>query len=249
MDEVRSEHVAAARQGAVLTIRLERPDKKNAIDRAMYGAMADLLRRADTDDAIRCVRFAGVPGAFSSGNDIADFMRFGATGALDEVLAFLDAVVSLAKPLVAAVDGLAIGIGTTLLLHCDRVLATPRSIFRTPFADLGLVPEAGSSLLAPRVMGEREAYALLAMGETFDVERAARCGLVTQVVDDAEVTSLQNATALAAKPPEALRITRALLRPDPTDLRERMAEEARHFAERLRSPEARAAFSAFLGKG
>lgn len=241
-------HIRNELYGAVLTIRLVRPDKKNAIDRAMYLGMSEALEAAAADEAVRCIRFAGLPGAFSAGNDIADFMRFGDGEALTEVLRFLRALATAPKPIVAAVDGLAIGIGTTLLLHCDAVVATSSSLFRTPFTDLGLVPEAGSSLLAPRVMGEREAFALLALGEAFDAERALRCGLVTRIDDDAETSSMVLAARLAAKPPEALRITRALVRPAPEVILSRIEDEARHFAERLRSPEARAAFAAFLGR-
>lgn len=243
-----STSVVVTDEDRVLTIRLHRPEKKNAIDRAMYGAMTAALQAAETVDAIGAVRLAGIPGAFTSGNDIADFLEFGEDRALDEVVVFLYAVVACTKPLVAAIDGLAIGIGTTLLLHCDAVVATPKSIFRTPFTDLGLVPEAGSSLLGPRVMGEREAFALLALGETFDADRARRCGLITSVTDDAEARSLQIARDLAAKPREALQVTRSLLRPDRDALRRRIDEEARHFGERLQSAEARAAFAAFLGR-
>lgn len=241
-------HIRTSRDDGVVTIRLDRPDKKNAIDRAMYAAMAAALRDAEQDDAVLCVLFAGAPGAFSSGNDIADFLAFAESGAVEEVTSFLHAVVDLGKPLLAAVDGLAIGIGTTLLLHCDMVFATPRSVFRTPFTDLGLVPEAGSSLLAPRIMGPGPAFALLALGQTFDADGAARTGIVSAVVEDADAAALEAARALAAKPPEAMRVTRRLMRPDPAELRRRIDEEAEEFALRLRSPEARAAFAAFLGK-
>ncbi|MBB3949651.1 crotonase/enoyl-CoA hydratase family protein [Aureimonas jatrophae] len=240
------ENIGVVQQGSVLTIRLQRPEKKNAIDRAMYAAMTRCLRAATADDTVRCVRFAGGPGSFSAGNDIADFLGVGEAGTLDEVQAFLDTVVDFPKPIVAAVDGIAIGIGTTLLFHCDQVVASPRSVFRTPFSDLGLVPEAGSSLLAPRLMGEREAFALLAMGETFDANRALRTGIVTQLADDVDGASLHVAEQLAGKPSEALAITRTLLRPDREQLRERIGVESRFFAECLRSPEARTAFAAFL---
>jgi len=243
-----SPDVGLERTDSVLTVRLDRPDKKNAIDRAMYGAMAQALRDAEQNDDLRCVVFAGTSGAFSSGNDIADFQRFGEDDAMGEVLAFLHAVADLGKPMIAAVDGLAIGIGTTLLLHCDMVFATPRSVFRTPFTDLGLVPEGGSSLLAPRIMGPGPAFALLALGQTFDADTAAQTGIVSAVTQDAEGTAIEAARLIAAKPPEAMRATRRLLRPDPAEVRRAIDREAAEFAQRLRSPEARAAFAAFLGR-
>uniref|UniRef100_UPI0025FE35D0 enoyl-CoA hydratase-related protein n=1 Tax=uncultured Aureimonas sp. TaxID=1604662 RepID=UPI0025FE35D0 len=153
------------------------------------------------------------------------------------------------KPMIAAVDGLAIGIGTTLLLHCDLVYATPRSLFRTPFSDLGIVPEAASSLLGPLAMGHQRAFALLVMGETWDAEKAREAGLVLSVVADAEADGEAAARRLATKPREAVRIGRDLLRATPDAVRERIVLEADHFQERLRSPEAQAAFAAFLTRG
>ena len=168
-----SDFIATSLADGVLTIRMNRPDKKNAIDRPMYRAMTAALQRADSEDEIGATLILGVPGAFSAGNDIADFIAFATSGAKgDEVERFLFALANSRKPLVAAVDGLAIGIGTTMLMHCDMVFAAPGSTFRTPFLDLGLVPEAGSSLLAPLMMGQQRAFALLAMGEKFDAEEA-----------------------------------------------------------------------------
>ncbi|KQT65116.1 MULTISPECIES: crotonase/enoyl-CoA hydratase family protein [unclassified Aureimonas] len=246
-----SAHIEITVEDRVQTLRMNRPDKKNAIDRAMYAAMAEALRRADADPEIRATLIAGVPGAFSAGNDIADFVAIATAGQpTSEVTSFIEALATGTKPIVAAVDGLAIGIGTTMLMHCDIVLASPRSVFRTPFLDLGLVPEAGSSLLGPRLMGVRRAYALLVLGEVFDADAALDADLVTRLVDaDAvEAEAFAAAKALASKPPEALAIGRDLLRGPREELLERIAVELKHFGERLTSAEARAAFMAFMSK-
>lgn len=241
--------VEVGRADGVLTIRMNRPEKKNALDRAMYGAMADALSSAEADSAVRAVLLAGSPGAFTAGNDIADFVAF-AQGGLrpNEVEGFLLALVRSTKPLVAAVDGLAIGIGTTMLMHCDLVYASQRSVFRTPFVDLGLVPEAASSLIAPRLMGHQRAFALLAMGETLDAETARSANLVTRICDDVETAGLEAAKALAAKPPEALRMSRELIRGDREEIEKRIRIEIDHFAERLTSREAQAAFASFMAR-
>lgn len=246
-----SDHILVERGGAVQTIRLNRPDKKNAITRAMYADMTAALAGADGDDAIRCTMIAGVPGAFSAGNDIADFLAFATGGSLGtEVLDFLQTLATAQKPIVAAVDGLAIGIGTTISLHCDLTFATPRSLFRTPFVDLGLVPEAGSSLLAPQLMGHQRAFAMLALSEGFAAEAARDAGLIYKVVSegDLEAEAMRHAQAIAAKPPEAMRLARDLMRGDRQPVLDRIAEEAKLFGERLRSDEARAAFMAFMQK-
>src|SRR6202000_3054354 len=149
-------------------IRFNRPEKKNAITRAMYGRMTEALNEANEDVSIRAIAFLGTEGAFSSGNDLADFLAFATGGSMGtEVFDFLHALAGADKPVVSGVDGLAIGIGTTMHLHCDMTVASDRSVFRTPFVYLGLVPEAGSSLIAPRLMGNQRAFALLAAGESF----------------------------------------------------------------------------------
>ena len=232
----------------VLTLRMNRPEKKNALNRAMYQALADGLESADTDADVRCILLLGGEGSFSSGNDLADFADFDSVAGLGEVQRFLRALVHLEKPLVAAVDGLAVGIGTTVLFHCDLAYATPRSSFRTPFLDLGLVPEAGSSLLAPRTMGYQRAFSLLVMGNALSVEAAAEAGLILGVSEQAEDEARQAAERLAAKPPEALKLARRLMRGDIQPLAERVEAESVAFAERLTSAEARAAFAAFFGR-
>ncbi|ADZ71714.1 crotonase/enoyl-CoA hydratase family protein [Polymorphum gilvum] len=234
-------------------LRFDRPDKKNAITGEMYLALAQALTEGDADAQVRCHLLCGTPGAFTAGNDIADFLHYAGTGALSEqpVSRFLEALSTVAKPMVAAVDGLAIGVGTTLLLHCDMVFASPRSLFRSPFVDLGLVPEAGSSLLAPRVMGYQRAFELLCLGDGFDAEAARAAGFVNHVVAEAEVEAraLDCARRIAAKPVEAMRLARGLLRADWDQVLRRLAEESALFSERLGSPEARAAFTAFMTKG
>jgi len=246
-----SDHVLVERRGAIQTIRMNRADKKNAITRAMYATMAAALREADADPAIRASLFLGVPGAFSSGNDLADFMAvaMGSDGGM-EVWDFLMALAGSEKPLVSAVDGIAVGIGMTLNLHCDLTFATPRTVFRTPFVDLGLVPEAASSLLAPRIMGRQQAFALLCMGEGFDASRALSAGLIYAVVgeDELEAKALAAAEAIAARPPEALRISRDLLRGSREEVVERIRVEGEAFRARLKSDEAKAAFVAFMNR-
>lgn len=230
-------------------IRFNRPDKKNAITRAMYRSMTDALKAADDTPDIRVNVFLGTEGCFSAGNDLADFLAFAQGGGMGtEVVDFLVALASARKPVVSGVDGLAIGIGTTLHLHCDLTVASDRSLFKTPFVDLALVPEAGSSLLAPRVMGHQRAFALLALGEGFSATQAREAGLVWKVTapDAVEAETLSLAAKLAAKPPEALAIARNLMRGAPDAVLGRIGEEAEQFAARLKSAEARAAFEAFM---
>ncbi len=242
--------------GAVLTLRINRPDKKNALTTAMYGALADGIEGAGADPDIRAVRVIGVPGAFSAGNDLADFLAFARDGALgDEVIRFLKAVAGCDLPLIAGVDGLAIGVGTTMLFHCDYVVASTRSRFQTPFTDLGLVPEAASSLLAPRLMGHQRAFRLLVLGEALTPEAARDVGLVTELVevdaaggDVVDARSLDIAEAIAAKPRGAVAAARSLLRSDREAILERIDAEADVFRDRLTSTEAQDAFAAFFDR-
>lgn len=246
-----SQYIEIERRGAVQIIRMNRPDKKNAITRDMYAAMAAALTGADDDPQVRVHLILGVPGAFSSGNDLADFMAVatGGNGGM-EVYDFLLALARSQKPIVSGVDGIAVGIGTTINLHCDLTIATPRTEFRTPFVDLGLVPEAGSSLLAPAVLGRQQAFALLGLGEGFSAERAKAAGLIYDVVaeDQLEAAALEAAERIAEKPPEALKIARDLMRGDREPLVARIEEEGAHFRARLKSDEARNAFVAFMNR-
>jgi enoyl-CoA hydratase/carnithine racemase len=246
-----SEDVLVSREGAVLTLVLNRADKKNALTGAMYDTLAEQILAAQQDDAIGAILILGQPGIFCAGNDIKDFLSFSASGMLGiSVLTFLKALATNAKPLVAGVDGGAIGVGTTLMLHCDYAVASTRAVFATPFVDLGLVPEAGSSLIAPQMMGDRLAFELLVMGEKFSAERAERVGLINRVVapEALEAEARAVAARIAAKPREAVAISRKLLRGDRSALIKRIDEEAAAFADRLRSQEAMMAFQAFLMK-
>lgn len=247
-DHILVERIAHAPE--VLAIRFNRPEKKNAITDAMYRRMAEALVAANNDPETRVVAFLGTEGCFSAGNDMADFLAFAMAGGKGKlaVLDFLTALATFEKPLVSGVDGLAIGIGTTLHLHCDMTVASSRSLFKTPFVDLALVPEAASSLLAPRIMGHQRAFALLAMGEGFSAEQASAAGLVWKVTEPehVETETLAIAMRLAAKPPEALKIARDLLRGKSDDVLARIEDEARHFVARLQSAEARAAFEVFM---
>ncbi len=246
-----SDHIEIERRGAVQMIRMNRPDKKNAITRAMYGAMAAALAEGDADPAVRCHLFLGVPGAFSSGNDMADFMviAMGGDGGT-EVHDFLLALARSQKPMVSAADGIAVGIGTTIHFHCDLTFATPRTVFVTPFVNLGLVPEAGSSLIAPLLMGRQQAFAMLGLGEPFSAERARQVGLIYEVVDEGELEARALAAAedIASKPPQALKIARDLMRGNRDELVERIQAEGRRFRERLKSDEARQALTAFMSR-
>ncbi|CAD7056592.1 enoyl-CoA hydratase [Pseudorhizobium halotolerans] len=236
-------------QPGVLLIRLNRPEKKNAITTAMYARMTEALHEADNDAEIRAVAFLGTDNCFSAGNDMADFLTYAmGGGGRPSAADFLQALATCDKPMVSGVDGLAIGIGTTIHLHCDMTIASNRSLFRTPFVDLALVPEAASSLIAPRVMGYQRAFALLAAGESFSAEQAREAGIVWKIVssDAVEAETLALAANLAAKPPHAMKIARNLIRGNGDDVLARMDEELVHFTAQLRSAEARAAFEAFM---
>jgi enoyl-CoA hydratase/carnithine racemase len=244
--------IEIAREGAVLSAAFARPQKKNAITGAMYETLTEAFESAERDAEIGALALSGEGGVFTAGNDIGDFLGFAARGPGDfPAWRFVSKVASFEKPLVAAVDGLAIGVGTTLLFHCDLVYATREARFQMPFVDLGLVPEAGASLLAPQRFGRAKAAEFLLLGEPFGAEEALRLGLVNAVLPQAELLghALAKAAALAAKPRAALLATRRLLRGDPEALKVRMAEESHAFAAALKSPEARAAFQAFLVGG
>lgn len=247
-----TDHVLIERPEAypgVQVIRFARPEKKNAITRDMYAKMTNALTVAAADGAVRATAFLGTEGCFSAGNDMADFMAFAMGGTMgQEVVEFLRALATTAKPVVSGVDGLAIGIGTTIHLHCDMTIASKRSLFKTPFVDLALVPEAASSLIAPRIMGHQRSFALLAAGEGFSADEAKQAGIIWKVSEPetVEIETLALAASLAAKPPQAMKIARDLIRGGPEAVLARIEEEAVHFAAQLKSAEARAAFEAFM---
>jgi enoyl-CoA hydratase/carnithine racemase len=237
--------------GPVRIIRMNRPEKKNALTRPMYVDMARALREAGSSDTIRCVLFAGAPGAFCAGSDINDFLKAAETGTFDpRILEFLDALARSPKPLVAAVGGLAIGIGTTMLFHCDHVVAAASAVFSTPFMKLALIPEAASSLLAPMRMGYARAFSMLVMGRALSAVEARDAGIVSTVVDAAAVddVALKAAQEIAALPAGAVAVARQLMRGHLDDVIRQIDTEAMHFKKRLKSAEARAAFEAFLAR-
>ena len=245
-----TDQIAVADDGGVRIIRMNRPEKKNALTQPMYAEMTRALHDAERSEAIRCVIFAGSPGAFCAGSDISDFQKRADGGLKPVTIDFLHALARNTKPLLAAVDGLAVGIGTTMLLHCDYVVAATGTTFSTPFTKLGLIPEAASSLLGPLRMGYARAFALLVMGLPLSAEDAKAAGLVNAVVDATalEDTALQAAREIAALPLGAIAVARKLLRGDLDAIVKRVDTEAMHFKERLQSDEARAAFAAFLAR-
>ena len=237
--------------GTIKTIRLNRVEKKNAITQEMYTSLVDAIKSAQKQGCSAIV-FLGQTEVFCAGNDIVDFMSNAMSDNFTNapVMQFLRALATCKVPMIAGVDGLAIGVGTTMLMHCDLVFATKRSTLKTPFLNLGLVPEAGSSLIAPRIMGPQRAFEMLVLGEEFSADAAYHAGLVNHLVDDdaLEERVMEAANKLAALPPEALRLSRALLRDDETAILKRIEEEAVLFVERLNSDEAREAFTAFMEK-
>lgn len=240
-------------EAEVKTLRMNRPEKKNALTDKMYHALADEMIAADADDAVGAILLLGAGGNFTTGNDIADFLAASQGGGLKGDLGvnrFLRCQVEGAKPLIAAVEGLAVGVGATTLFQCDLVYAADSADIRTPFVDLGLVPENASSYLGPRIVGHQRAFEMLALGEPFTAEMAYQAGFVNRVVPatELEAVALDAARRLAAKPREAMAITRRLLRGDPAIAGAVAAEEGRLFGERIKSDEARAAFMAFMSR-
>jgi len=246
-----SEHILVERRGAQLSLTLARPERRNAITVAMYAALADAIEGAANDSAIRLITIEGAGEDFTAGNDLADFLNeMPAPGSEDiPVWRLLRALANNEVPLVAAVHGNAVGIGTTMLFHCDLVLAEQGSRFIMPFVDLGLVPEAASSLLMPRLSGRRAAARHILLGEPFGADEALALGLASHVVEkDGLAAALERiVAALLAKPAEAMRLTQALLRrSDRGEVLERMELENGHFGERLTSAEVRDAITAFF---
>jgi enoyl-CoA hydratase/carnithine racemase len=249
-----TDHLRIADQDAIRAITLRRVEKKNALTQAMYRGMSEAIDAAQSDASIRCITISGAPGVFTAGNDLEDFLKDGTsnTGAprASDAVKFLYWLAHNAKPIVAAVDGIAIGIGTTMLFHCDYVLASTAASFSTPFIHLGLVPEGASSLLAPRAMGHQRAFAMLVMGRTLGAEDARAAGFVNAVVepDQLEAEARKVAREICALPTEAVAISRKLVRPPPEELTRRIDQEGHLFGERMRSAEAVAAFQAFLSR-
>jgi len=245
MSDVRIE-----RDGAVLAITLSRPERRNALTVAMYAVLADAIEGAADDKSLRLITIRGEGQDFAAGNDLMDFMQALPRDSDDiPVWRFLRALAHNEVPILAAVQGNAVGIGTTMLLHCDLVIAAASARFSLPFVDLGLVPEAASTLLLPRLAGRRRAARYLLLGEAFGTPEATEAGLVSHMVADGELDSAFEGIVarLLAKPPEALWLTQKLLRQSSAaEIVERMQMESSHFSERLQSPEVAQAINAFF---
>lgn len=239
-----TEHVRVGTSGGVMEITFTRPDKKNALSNAMYRAAADALLAAQDDPETRVVLFSAEGDAFTAGNDLGDFAK----AAQEEPQAgvFIRAIVEAQKPIVAAVQGLAVGVGTTMLLHCDLVYVAAEASLSAPFVNLGLVPEAGSSLLLPARVGYVRAFEMFALGERLSGAEAVAMGLANRVLPRADLlpTARETARVLATRPPGALAATKKLMRGADT-LAAHMAVEGRQFKEQLTSAEAQEAFRAF----
>ena len=243
--------IRTATLNKVLTIEIARPEKKNALTQAMYTAMAEALEAANTDAGVRAVLITGQPGIFTSGNDIDDFMQRPPQGEDTPVARFMRALLDCDKPVVAAVTGAAVGIGTTLLLHCDLVYVSDEARLAMPFVSLGLVPEYASSLLIPALMGHAQAAEKLMLGEPFTGADAVDCGIANAVLPAGEVVN--HARRVAERfnqlPPGAVQGAKKLLRgPQREQIVETIRREGAIFASRLRSPEAMEAFQAFFQK-
>jgi enoyl-CoA hydratase/carnithine racemase len=247
-------HLIVTDEDAMRVITLRRPEKKNAVTRDMYRLMSDAIDKAQNNPNVRCIVITGGSGVFTAGNDLEDFLKDG-TAAIDtpassNAIKFLYSLAHNVKPIIAAVDGIAIGIGTTMLFHCDYVLASKTATFRTPFINLGLVPEGASSLLMPRTMGHQRAFAMLVMGRTFTADDAHTAGFVNVVVapGQTELEARKVAREICALPAEAVAISRKLLKLPPEDMTRRIDQEGHLFGERMRSKEAIAAFKAFFAR-
>ncbi len=247
-----TEHIIVTDEEATRTITMRRPEKKNTLTQEMYLAMSDAIDSAQSNPAIRCFIITGRSGVFTAGNDIGDFLQ-AATTDRDVVrprnsVIFLQSLVNNRKPIVAAVDGIAIGIGTTMLFHCDYVVASTTAAFSSPFLQYGLVPEGATSLLVPRMVGHQRAFAMLIMGRSMSAAEAREAGFVNVVVPPghAVVEAQKVARDICSLPAEAVTISRKLLKLPTEDLVRRIDQEDHFFGERMRSPEAIAAFQNFL---
>lgn len=244
--------IQQTRERGLLILQLNRPDKKNALTRAMYTQLAEALEQADADGDIRCVLIQGSSECFTAGNDIGDFLEQPPSDLDSPPFYFMKSLLNCRKPVIAAVAGAAVGIGTTLLLHCDLVYISRDARLRMPFVNLGLCPEFGSSLILPRLLGHAKAAELLLLGEGFTGEQAAAWGIATEALGSGE-TALAKAREVAERfetlAPGAVQVTKQLMKSvDREQLRQVIEEEGALFTQRLRSPEAIAALSGFIAR-
>lgn len=245
------DQIITEKRDGILRVEINRPDKKNALTAAMYQAMADALTAAEADAKVRVVLIHGKSDLFTAGNDLQDFLDNPPRGEDGPAFQFLRNISRAQKPIVAAVAGAAVGIGTTMLLHCDLVYAAPNTRLQLPFVSLGLVPEAASSLLLPALVGYQRAAELLLLGEPFSAQTAKEIGLVTEVVPEEVLleTALAQAKKLAQKPAASVRLTKQLMkRSFAAAMAQQMELEIGHFGELLGSPAAKEAFTAFFEK-
>lgn len=243
-----ADHIVVSVQDRILTLRLDRPEKKNALTRGMYLGMIEGLKQAEADANVRVVLITGTEVCFTAGNDLMDFAN-ARPGESSPAILYLQTLAAAHKPVIAVVGGVAVGIGTTMLLHCDLVYASSDARFQLPFVNLGLCPEAGSSALLPALMGHRRAAELLFFGEPFSTDTALDLGIVNAVAPSGELlkTATAKAHQLAEKPPSALRVTKALLkRASAAPIADAMAKETEQFAALLQGPEAKEAMMAFM---
>ncbi|MGA8004697.1 MAG: enoyl-CoA hydratase [Burkholderiales bacterium] len=246
-----SANVVVETRDRVTRIEIARLDKKNALTLEMYAAIGQALSAAEADPQVRAMLIHGKPDCFTAGNDLKDFLERPLHGERSITVDFLHQIADLNKPLVAAVGGAAVGIGTTMLLHCDLVYAAPTARFQLPFVPLGLVPEAGSSLLLPAIAGYQRAAELLMLGQPFGADKALAAGFVTEIVPEAELIERARgaALALAALPPASVRLTKRLMKAAfSRAVGEQIDAELLEFKERLGSPEAKEAMTAFFEK-
>jgi enoyl-CoA hydratase/carnithine racemase len=246
-----SQYIETRIEDRILKITINRADKKNALDLAMYQALADTIRQADSNDDIRVTTLGGVEDSFCSGNDIKDFLKNPPTDDSSPVLQFVRAMINAEKPIVAAVNGTAVGIGVTMLLHCDLVYASEDARFQMPFVNIGLCPEAGSTQILPLMMGHQKASELLLLGGMFDVNTAIDVGIVNSKVAAGELTAvaLQAASRIAAQPPHATRTTKRLLRAAMLEqIKAASLRENDSFMPMLSGAEAKEALTAFMEK-
>jgi enoyl-CoA hydratase/carnithine racemase len=244
-----TQHVLVEKSDRLLVLTLNRPDKKNALTRAMYRTLATEITSADTDPAIRCILIMANGDMFTAGNDLADFAAIGSATAApkpEDGNPLLPALARARTPIVAAVNGRAVGIGVTMLLHCDMVYVADDALLITPFVNLALVPEAGSSLLMPLRIGHARAFEMFVLGEPVNAEKAVNWGIANRSVPPSDLHSTARATAIAiaARAPAAVVATKSLMR-DETALLARMGEETGHFVRQLKSAEFKEAFTAF----